>query len=457
MVLNRAALPQPLCVAFGVVALLYLQQFPLNHDVAWLLEATRRWVAGERLYVDIVEINPPLIFLENIILTAGVLTKQTYLFGVTLVCVLSGLWVGRWHGAGLSLAATAVLICAGVIGFGQRDHLALIFLLPFLMAPDELDRPERVALAAYAFLGAGLKPYFLLMPGAFVAARCLEKRSFLPAWALQNIVLSTMIGAWTLTIVVLWPTYLSEIVPMGRFVYSAFGQPVAPTQLNASVAILVACLLVSVRHAPQRPLAAATLGALLSFVIQGRFWPYHLIPAIGLAAVLTLQAGWQGEGLLRLALLFCGAGFTVADLVPGPRHYPKSLVPRGVHSVLFLADAVPVAYPMVVECGIRNASRYPTFWTLPGAWNAMDDPDRSEEAWQVFRREVKRGNQDIRKYQPEIIFEEIRPPKFRRQFHFSDWFDLSAYRNAGQRAGKNVWLRRDLSLTILDRETCQFT
>ena len=34
---------------------------PLKDDVAWLLYVARRWLAGRELYVDVVEVNPPLI------------------------------------------------------------------------------------------------------------------------------------------------------------------------------------------------------------------------------------------------------------------------------------------------------------------------------------------------------------------------------------------------------------
>ena len=34
---------------------------PLKDDIAWLLYVARRWMAGRELYVDLVEVNPPLI------------------------------------------------------------------------------------------------------------------------------------------------------------------------------------------------------------------------------------------------------------------------------------------------------------------------------------------------------------------------------------------------------------
>lgn len=457
MVLVRTQWPIALNFAFCAAIFLYVLQFPLNHDVAWLMEATRRWVGGGQLYVDIVEINPPLIFIETVILTAGTLTKGGFLAGVSLVILLSGLWIGRWQGATTGFIASVVLACSGIIGFGQRDHLALIFLLPFVMAPDNLSRRERIALAAYAFLGVGLKPYFLLMPAAYVAAQCVMQRSLAPIWALQNMVLGALIGAWALAVVLIWPAYVSEIIPLGQFVYGAFGNALEPFQFNVSLAILATCLIAVARCPEQRPLAAATIGALLSFFIQGRYWAYHLIPAIGLASMTAIQTGRALRGAFRLPLLLGGTGFAIANLMIGPQHYIKPFIPRGVDSVLFLADAVPVAYPMVLECGVENASRYPTFWTLPGAWNAMEDPARRREAWRIFHREVDRANQDIRKYRPQIIYEDMRPPKFDRPFRFSDWFDLSDYRRVGQKHRVAIWVRRDLSPAILEREPCSFS
>ena len=81
-------------VVFPLLAFIYLLSIPMNHDTSWLLEATRRWVEGGRLYVDIVEINPPLIFLENVLLSGGTLTKAGYLAGVAITIAISALWSG---------------------------------------------------------------------------------------------------------------------------------------------------------------------------------------------------------------------------------------------------------------------------------------------------------------------------------------------------------------------------
>src|SRR5262245_951842 len=40
---------------------------PVNHDVAAVLAFSERWFAGEHLYTDLIDVNPPLIFILNLI------------------------------------------------------------------------------------------------------------------------------------------------------------------------------------------------------------------------------------------------------------------------------------------------------------------------------------------------------------------------------------------------------
>src|SRR6202011_5143475 len=48
------------------VAILLRQIVPLNTDVSWLLTIGERVLDGQRLYVDIVEINPPMAVFRSL-------------------------------------------------------------------------------------------------------------------------------------------------------------------------------------------------------------------------------------------------------------------------------------------------------------------------------------------------------------------------------------------------------
>jgi len=46
---------------------IYFYNYPLNEDSVWIVYSTLKMLNGATLYIDIVEVNPPLIFLLNTI------------------------------------------------------------------------------------------------------------------------------------------------------------------------------------------------------------------------------------------------------------------------------------------------------------------------------------------------------------------------------------------------------
>src|SRR5882724_9306383 len=60
---TRLLWPWALIVLVFVLAILLRQMVPLNTDVSWLLTVGERVLDGKRLYLDIVEINPPMAVL----------------------------------------------------------------------------------------------------------------------------------------------------------------------------------------------------------------------------------------------------------------------------------------------------------------------------------------------------------------------------------------------------------
>src|SRR4051794_28232441 len=105
----------------GIVMFAALRS-PLKDDIAWLLYVARRWTAGRELYVDVIEVNPPLIvWLSAIPLTIARWLEVNPQFvaipafaGIALACAwwstcllrpLGGLFAGK-------LPVFAVIGCA---------------------------------------------------------------------------------------------------------------------------------------------------------------------------------------------------------------------------------------------------------------------------------------------------------------------------------------------------------
>ena len=333
-------------------------QRPLNPDVAWLLDAGARWFEGQQLYVDIIELNPPLIFYDMVLLSAGSWSKAGYLAGICAAIFVSSLWCNRrWLAFG-SMTVPALIV------FGQRDHLALIAVLPYLVR-ERRSWP----LGVWLFAGTALKPHLLLIP-IFGA---LWRRQ----WDSALTALVALLLLYAALIVIAHPEYLTAIVPLGRATYAALGE-----RFGFWYHIALILLVAATNY--RAPLAGGILGALLSYVLQGKFWYYQLVPAIGLAIYL----GFTASHLKRVNLA-CAAALSlmsVAYFLRPPR--PLDPIPAGARRVLFLTPHIPMAYPVVFERGVENTSPYAALWPVPGAARRPDilEETRRKQVDAIVRR-----------------------------------------------------------------------
>src|ERR1700733_4616458 len=111
-----------LIVALFAAAMLLQQRLPVNLDVSWLLVAGERMLDGGRLYVDIVEINPPMSVFAY--LPAIILARAT---GLDSAVVTDGLV--------LALAAASLLAACRILRLSAKlDHVRLSFLALWAVA-----------------------------------------------------------------------------------------------------------------------------------------------------------------------------------------------------------------------------------------------------------------------------------------------------------------------------------
>jgi hypothetical protein len=133
----------------GVLALVMFTALrsPLKDDIAWLLYVARRWIAGKELYVDVVEVNPPLIiWISAIPLKIArwwninqQFVAMPFFATVVLACawwsaVLLRSWGGLFEGRFPTFAVIgAVLLLIPAGDLGQREHLLVAAFLPYLI------------------------------------------------------------------------------------------------------------------------------------------------------------------------------------------------------------------------------------------------------------------------------------------------------------------------------------
>jgi hypothetical protein len=96
----------------GMVFLAFVLSPPMNHDVAAVLDFSMRWRNGEVLYRDLIDMNPPLIFLLTRGAVAfwaalGIGPIHAVLLSVLAVCTL-GAGLALWLLRGLSQGARRI-------------------------------------------------------------------------------------------------------------------------------------------------------------------------------------------------------------------------------------------------------------------------------------------------------------------------------------------------------------
>ncbi len=424
-------------------------------DTGFLLDEAARVLDGARLYVDLVDMNPPLIVLLNMaaVLLArhlGISEILAYRLGFTAL-LLGSLLLAAWllrrvfpeevalRRAVVLLLAFALFDLAGQ-DFGEREHLLLALVVPYLLlaAARAIHRevPVRTALLVGGLAAAGfaLKPPFALLWLAIEGYLRLTRRV---AW--RKVLPETLAIAGFLTVhalaIVLWaPGYLRLVRllagPYTRFLYDPFWHVLVtgPGALLTLFALLAfAALRRSVRH-PEL-LGVFALGALVCLVAgaaQQKGLSYHLYPAFALGAIVLGLLAWgagvsQGNrvrsmyrvlavSVFAALLVVVCARNAVAAMRRGPdpeqetfEHLASVVRAHAAgESVYTMSYHIGSAYPLINYAGARSASRFPQLWMLPAAY--MDQLKGSRPLRYHARVEMSPSE----RYLNQAVFEDLR-------------------------------------------------
>lgn len=411
-----------------VVLLAWSLAPPLNHDVAAILHFAERWIAGERLYVDLIDINPPLVFLLSAV---AVVAAHVVGFGpiVALQSAVLGaacwsLWLCAriaWSQPGVGVArlsVLAVLLPFLLLGFplemfGQREHLMLIGALPYLLMAErrgtEADPPRRLEALAAVLAGVlfGLKPYFLAVP------LLVEAYLLLVLGARRTLSRPTpwLLGAlWLAQLAItvrFFGAYITMVVPFAVAAYQSLDFSPLGAALDGFGALPLAALVVLVplafsprAGAAVRLVALAAIGAWVAGVAQGKGWPYHFLPAEALAVLLAAlvaverscglapasREGALGPPLASVGVLL-GLGvvlvarepvrdridFDKGEIAQLASFYAR-VAPR--QRVLVLSAALNPFYPALNYGGAITASRFMTMWMVQGNYQSCPKDGR---------------------------------------------------------------------------------
>jgi hypothetical protein len=411
---------------------------PLNHDVAAILNFAERWVAGDQLYRDLIDVNPPLIFVLTAIpaqlaRVTGISGVQALLLCVLLCCLAAWrmtqrLRRGRAEGVVERAVLDALVPLACVVAaydVGQREHLMALFAIPyaFLAARriEGLATPPALAwsVTLAAALGFALKPHFLAVP-LLVEALVLLRRG--PRAALRDPLPWGMAALWLgylAAIPVFFADYFDFVVPLVVGYYldnGGFGlfDVLLGDKIGAALALLLVLLPFAVRRAAgatAQALLAVALGGLLSAWVQHKGWSYHVVPMAMASALLAglLVAHWLDAVLppARAAAAAPGIALAVAlavallhlrgespwrqiwyfQLRDGQIATTLRREVAGERLLVLSPDIFPV-YPALNYARARSTLRFMNLWLLIGAYpDCPEGAPRYRDTWEMSRPE----------------------------------------------------------------------
>lgn len=385
-------------VALFAGAMILRQLVPGNADVKWLLTAAERVLDGHRLYVDLIETNPPmavLTYVPGIVLARAldvpvaivtdVLVFAAAFASLALVCRIlgNGGALGDVAGWPFLLVAFAVLTIVPGHTFGQREHIVVIGLLPIiaLYAVRMHGGGPPLWAAIAGGIGAGLamsfKPHFAIAVLCGLASCAFCARSWRIAFVPENWIAGAVVATYALCVVFIYPEYLSDIVPMVSEVYLRIKVPFIVMFSSQAVPIWavagIAALILKRRGNDGAVvlLLAVSCGFVLVFFLQRKGWPYHSYPMIafamlGLGYALNVQAP-RPPVLRRLAIATAAIGFVQSAIwfngAFDTRQLHDSIVRVDPHPrMLAITDEPGLGHPLVRELQGTWVSRQQGLW-----------------------------------------------------------------------------------------------
>lgn len=435
---------------------------PINHDVGAVLDVAHRWLAGERIYVDIIDVNFPLVFIVyavpellsdvfggNSVVWLNACLIAAIIFSFLACRKLVHLIPSTRHPLAEALVPPVILFALAVLPndtFGQREHIMLIASMPYLLlagvrAEDgEASRLMRLGVGLTAGIGFGLKPFFLFIP-LFVELYLLALRG--PRRTFTDVVpwmIALILAIHVFVIFFVTPAYFEVVLPLVTDLYSEVGEStwsvltgalVLPTLVAWACIGSLAFFISRTRFSRAIILYAAA--AMLSAILQAKGWKYHMLPSF--AAVILLASVALAQMVDRylpierrqhrlpvagISASFLALLYYQAALFSPPFYkqieFNDSITDTLIHVVeqyapnkriLVLSPGIYPYYPLVNYTGVRMAMRFQTMWLLQGIYAECDEqgdiynpPERMSDQEKMVFESV---SDDFARLRPDLV------------------------------------------------------
>ncbi|MCB9989839.1 MAG: hypothetical protein H6867_00485 [Rhodospirillales bacterium] len=432
----------------------------INHDIGWYLVAGAQFLDGGRLYETIfIEVNPPLalfltmppVLLSKLSGLNAVPLFILYIYGLSVF----SLWLcdrflrldpaisrGFRHGF-LLLFALALTFAIGT-EFGQREHMMLAFIMPYILlqarraaGQGSCCRTKAVLAGALAALGFALKPHYLLLPAALELYRLYRTKDWRAVFRAETITMALVILAYLAAIAHWTPEYLQTVMPYAIESYNAaYRNPfwtllVRPETLFLPFGFALHLMTRKTQSLPQlADILFLCAGCFfLTYLVQMKGWSYHLYPSstcllLGLGVTFFGQTRSQEVSALRRTVTVLALELTLLLAAVHISHgtYKNPFMDEALPLVEKHAADQPIAlfgtnvwpgFPLVNYSSASWGMRFPTLWMLPGILQKKEHA-AAEETLRYAQIETYVTNsviEDLKHYRPALVFVDVRRNK----------------------------------------------
>ncbi|CDZ77779.1 hypothetical protein BN59_02069 [Legionella massiliensis] len=437
----------------------------LNHDVGWLLKVAKRLLNGGHDVGSFFENNLPLIIylylpallLSKITSLNILLSFRIYIYILASISFLICYKLSKriFHNAAQNLFVKRVFMLTLLYCFlihpaylfGQREHLVLIFTMPyfFMMAirfrGEEIKASSSLLIGLFSGLGFLIKPYFLL-PLILLECYYLFLQRKIHIFRTEILAIVIVFITYFLCLFTINLNYIEIVLPyIWRWYYLGNSYPAFDLMVNGRSLF---CLFLAVVFFafPKKEniellqvLIIALIGFWLSYFVQGFGWSYHILPAFSLALLIAVllfvsvsieQASQSLKtSILSLSILSLFFILEVAVIWDDYKKHELSatllkkwhdelLLNKTNNAVYALTTAAPF-FPASYYIPIKVSTRFSSFWMLPSMvkWSYMAKTGISQEQRE---RDVKfLGDmvaQDLRTIKPGLVFVDVSPKKW---------------------------------------------
>ncbi len=400
-----------------IFAYYILINYFFSPDVAYLLHASSQILAGGKYGADIFETNPPMILylyspavLLKKLTTINVITSVklyvTLLAVISLVTcffLLKKLIKQQDKALRYCLFCTLVfcLLFLPAFSFAQREHILIIFMLPYLLSAalalenKSIHPMMAIFIGTMAGLGFALKPFFLVTP-CLVELYFIVKGRRLFAWVrIETMVILSILILYLGSIFLFQPGYIHTVLPLVlRYYFSEIALTWNDIILFTDVLFGAAMVLGYLFYCKYDHycslgwvLALALLGMIIAYLVPQTPWYYHVMPSFALALLLVAHLAGQAitttkqSYFIDKSFIICLLGIVFVLTLPAVRYvkvlklysksqsqWPASAIAAylntqsGPRSIACFGLGTTDCFPLVYYAQSSYAERFPSFW-----------------------------------------------------------------------------------------------